>query len=178
MVSLITLLAFAMPNALNHKGCLFFGGEFVIFITVTSFIFPVAIMAWAYWRIFLVAHAHAVRIQAMVPSNQPVAQGERHTKMKGELKAAKTLTIIMGTHIICWCPLFIYFLVVSFCKDCNGPETLVVNYIILVLRYCNTLANPIIYTGINRQFRAAIEKFVLRKRGNEDLSVTVYTQAT
>lgn len=186
MVSLITLLAFAMPNSpavTRPRQCVFFGGEFVIFIAVSSFVWPVAVMACAYWKIFLVAHVHAIRIQAMqVTSSNPEQprNGERQTKFKGELKAAKTLTIIMGTHIICWCPLFIYFLVVSFCEDCRRSNNVIAHYIILLLRYCNTLANPIIYTGINRQFRAAIKKFVLRKRGNEDLSVTVYThtQAT
>lgn len=186
MVSFITLLAYAMPNSpavTSPKQCVFFGGEFVIFIAVSSFVLPVAIMACAYWKIFLVAHVHAIRIQAMqVPSNNPEQprEGERQSKLKGELKAAKTLTIIMGTHIICWCPLFIYFLVVSFCEDCRRSNNVIAHHVILILRYCNTLANPIIYTGINRQFRAAIKKFVLRKRGNEDMSVTVYThtQAT
>ncbi|XP_020912674.1 5-hydroxytryptamine receptor 1A-alpha [Exaiptasia diaphana] len=188
MVSLILLVSYAVPSspANTSKACLFFGGEFVILVTVASFILPVCIMAWAYWNIFLVAHAHARQIQAMVPSNQQLPQNNTEggdtrpqVKMRGELKAAKTLTSIMATHIYCWCPLFVYFLVISFCPQCRSdPASKISNYIIMVLRYCNTLANPIIYTGINRQFRGAIKKFVLRKRGNEELNATVYTQPT
>ncbi|KXJ23463.1 hypothetical protein AC249_AIPGENE7243 [Exaiptasia diaphana] len=104
MVSLILLVSYAVPSspANTSKACLFFGGEFVILVTVASFILP--------------------------------------------------------------------------CR--SDPASKISNYIIMVLRYCNTLANPIIYTGINRQFRGAIKKFVLRKRGNEELNATVYTQPT
>lgn len=186
LVSVILLLSFAMPNssANTTNSCLFFGGEFVIFVTIASFILPVCIMTWAYWNIFVVAHAHARQIQAMVPSNQGLPETPQgiprpQGRMRGELKAAKTLTSIMATHILCWCPLFVYFVVISFCPTCRRHNaSKVANYIIMVLRYCNTLANPIIYTGINKQFRGAIMKFILRKRGNEDLTVTVYSQGT
>lgn len=186
MVTLILLLSYAVPNSpayTSANSCLFFGGEFVIFVTIASFILPVCIMTWAYWNIFLVAHAHARQIQAMVPSNHQLpetSQGDSRpqVRMRGELKAAKTLTSIMGTHILCWCPFFVYFVVISFCSKCRlHSASKIANYIIMVLRYCNILANPIIYTGINRQFREAIKKFILRKRGNEELAVTVYSQA-
>ncbi|EDO32643.1 predicted protein [Nematostella vectensis] len=163
--------------------CLFFGGEFVIFITVTSFVAPVGVMIFAYWRIFKIAHRHATRIMAMIPRSQNNNTSEenesrhRHVKMSRELRGAKTLTIIMCTHIICWSPLFLFYLVDAYYPGRNRKVSLVANYIILVLRYCNTLANPIIYSGINRQFRAAILKFVLRKESREGLGVTIFTNS-
>ncbi|EDO35635.1 predicted protein, partial [Nematostella vectensis] len=135
-----------------NNACLYFGGRFVIFITVAGFVVPVSVMVFAYWKIYKIAQRHAAHIKLTTPREQDDKK-RRHTKMKRELRGAKTLMIIMCTHVLCWFPLFLFYMVDAYCPRCDRKAAVVVNYIILVLRYLNTLANPIIYTGINRQFR-------------------------
>lgn len=152
------------PGEKKDESCFFAGPQYATFVTFASFVLPVAVMVFAYWNIFKVAQVHARRINSMQLTPSDPA-GSLHSKrvIKRELKGAKTLTIIMGTHFICWCPLFVFFLVYTYCQSCRGNALDVTNYIILVLRYCNSLTNPLIYSGINKQFRAGIKRFLFRR---------------
>ena len=162
----------------DNESCLFVGREYVTFITVASFVGPVGVMTISYWNIFLVARAHARRIESLPMQGYYGGSGQSKRRMKRELKGAKTLTIIMGTHFVCWCPLFVFFLVYTYCPACRGNTMRVVNYVILFLRHFNSFSNPLIYSGINKQFRAAIKRFVLH-RGNsiEELQTTAATRS-
>lgn len=158
--------------------CVFVGRGYVTFITLASFVAPVCVMAFAYWNILLVARTHARRIDSQSIQSDPDGSGRSKRRIKRELKGAKTLTIIMGTHLLCWCPLFVFFLVYTYCPSCRGNTMEVVNYVILFLRHCNSFANPLIYSGINRQFRAGIKRFVLRRNESmEELQTTAATRA-
>lgn len=162
----------------DNDSCLFVGREYVTFITISSFVAPVGVMAFSYWNIFLVALTHARRIDSL--SMHGVHDGSGHSKrrIKRELKGAKTLTIIMGTHFVCWCPLFVFLLVYTYCPSCRGDTMKIANYVILFLRHFNSFSNPIIYSGINKQFRAAIMRFVLRRSDSiEELQTTAGTRA-
>ena len=162
----------------DTESCLFVGREYVTFITVASFVAPVGVMVISYWNIFLVALTHARRIDSLSMQGYSEGSGPSKRRMKCELKGAKTLTIIMGTHFVCWCPLFVFFLVYTYCPTCRGDTMRVANYVILFLRHFNSFSNPLIYCGINKQFRAAIKRFVLhRGESIEELQITAATRS-
>ena len=181
LVSCSTLLSLVTPNK-NSEDTLFFGPEFVTFVALASFIIPLTTMIVSYWKIFRVARYHARQIASFQPRVQldlgsEPRQGNSRMRFKRELKGAKTLTIIIGTHILCWSPFFIQLLVWSYSSCCRGHSMQILNYVSLFLRYCNTLANPIIYCGINRQFRSATVRFILRRRNMEALDLTGFTHS-
>ena len=164
------------PENEEDERCMFIGREYVTFISLASFVFPAAVMSVAYWNIFLVARMHARRIQSQSLPND--SMGSKRG-IKRELKGAKTLTVIMGTHFFCWCPLFVFFLVYTYCPSCRGKSMDAINYVILFLRYCNSLANPLIYSGINRQFGADIKRRLFRRDEYiEEMQTTAATQRT
>ena len=145
----------------------------MMFVTFASFVVPVGVMAFAYWKIFLVARTHARSINSQAIPSDPDGSSNAKRGIKRELKGAKILTVIMGTHFVCWCPLFVFFLVHTYCSSCRGKTMLVTNYIILFLRYCNSFANPLIYSGINKQFRAGLKRFLFRRGDSmEELQTT------
>ena len=153
-------------KTLTPTKCFFMDRTYVTFITFASFIIPVSVMVAAYGKIFAVARTHVRRIR----SNEPAVAGQQaKTRIKRELKGAKTLTIIMGTHIICWCPLFVSLLIYTYCPSCWNKAMETMNFVVVFLLYCNSLANPLIYSGINRQFRAAIKRFVLSRNDAVEL---------
>ncbi|KAM3925291.1 sphingosine 1-phosphate receptor 5 [Leptodactylus fuscus] len=88
------------------------------------------------------------------------------TLRKGALKKSqkymallKTVTIVVGTFIGCWLPLFVLLLFDVSCEVNACPVLLKADYF-LGLAMINSLLNPIIYTLTSRDIRRAILKLV------------------
>ena len=147
------------------------------FITIATFVNLVCVMTFVYWNIFIVAGSHAREIDSQSTQCDPERSGHTKRRLKRELKGGKTLTIIMGTHFLCWCPLFVFYLVFTntFYRKQRQLQLLILLF--FFLRYCNLLFNPLIYSGINRQFRAGIKIFLLRRNESiEELQTTAATR--
>ncbi|CAI9549962.1 unnamed protein product [Staurois parvus] len=71
----------------------------------------------------------------------------------------KTVTIVVGTFIGCWLPLFILLLFDVSCEVNSCPILFKADYF-LGLAMINSLLNPIIYTLTSRDIRRAILKLV------------------
>ena len=80
-------------------------------------------------------------------------------RFRMETKAAKTLGIIVGCFICCWCPFFTMYLITAFCDECI--PTLAFS-IIFWLGYCNSAINPFIYAMFSREFRNAFKKILCK----------------
>ncbi|XP_063921632.1 octopamine receptor beta-2R-like isoform X2 [Zophobas morio] len=76
-------------------------------------------------------------------------------KMKREHKAARTLSIIMGTFILCWLPFFLWYVSISLCTTCECSDTVV--GILFWIGYFNSTLNPLIYAYFNKDFREAFK---------------------
>ena len=101
------------------------------FITIATFVNPVCVMTFVYWNIFIVAGSHMRKIDSQSTQCDPEGSGHTKRRLKRELKGGKTLTIIMGTHFLCWCPLFVFYLVFTNTFLQVTKTTRVVNLVIL-----------------------------------------------
>ena len=94
----------------------------------------------------------------MLPGDGDVQRSERK-RMKREHKAAKTLGIIMGAFILCFCPFFLWYVITTMCGDaCPYPP--VVGSMLFWVGYLNSCLNPLIYAYFNRDFRTAFKKLL------------------
>lgn len=187
------------------------------FAITAGFFLPLIILVINYSLVFKVAFTQAKKLQllksaAMEPAelsendanleSRPsvVSMGriERKTRRSilRELKATKTLAIVIGTFIVCWLPFFIIMFVVQFCTNCLGnihptARQFVATVFVYVLPFLNSAVNPIIYSSFNSDFRSAFKDIFLRvcairrwdsyanrsSSGDEEVSVVTFFQS-
>jgi hypothetical protein len=90
-----------------------------------------------------------------------------------QIKATKTLAIVVGVFIVCWFPFFVIYLTFQYCgNECFDKGRLspqaklaLLNIFVYVLPVSNSAANPIIYSCFNLEFRQAFLKIFYKMVG-------------
>lgn len=185
------------------------------FAITAGFFLPLTILVINYSLVFKVAFSQAKKLQ-LLKSASAMEPGEisetdcrtdarpsvgrverkRRKSIVRELKATKTLAIVIGTFIVCWLPFSIIMFVVQFCADClvkihpKGRQFVAIVFV-YVLPLLNSAVNPIIYSSFNSDFRTAFKDIFLRvcvvrgrdsythrsTSGDEDVSVVTFFQS-
>lgn len=125
--------------------------EFYIPIVVAFGCFlPLIAMIVMYGRIYYVARSQAVKLG-------------NYSK---DIKAAKTIAIVIGSFLLCWLPFFLFTLSVYLLLCCSAPrqrpELIPGTRAVKWMAYLNSCLNPIIYTCLNRPYRSAFYKMFMR----------------
>lgn len=179
------------------------------FAIIAGFFLPLTILVINYSLVFKVAFTHAKKLQLLKsnagelaescendvnresrPSVVSIGRMERKKRRSilRELKATKTLAVVIGTFIVCWLPFFVIMFVVQFCSNCFSPHPTVVIVFVYVLPLLNSAVNPIIYSSFNSDFRSAFKDIFMRvyalrrwdskshrsSSGDDDVSVVTF----
>ncbi|XP_045910189.1 trace amine-associated receptor 13c-like [Micropterus dolomieu] len=124
---------------------------------IFSFIVPITVIIVLYMRVFVVAvsQARAMRSHiAAVTHQQPV----KITTKKSEMKAARTLGVVVLLFLLCLCPYY--------CVAVTGQDNLLSASsaaFVLCLFYSNSCLNPVIYALFYPWFRKSIKLIVTLK---------------
>ncbi|XP_059198345.1 trace amine-associated receptor 13c-like [Centropristis striata] len=122
-----------------------------------SFLGPVTVIIVLYLRVFVVAVSQARAMRSHVAA-VTVQQSVKITVMKSELKAARTLGVVIVVFLICVCPYF--------CVALTGQDTMLnasSAAFVICLFYFNSCLNPLIYALFYRWFRKSIKLIVTLK---------------
>ncbi|KAM4560716.1 trace amine-associated receptor 13c-like, partial [Fundulus diaphanus] len=112
----------------------FITATFDLFIT---FIAPITIIIVLYMRVFVVAVSQARAMRAQVTAVKlPLSVA---TANKSELKAARTLGVLVLVFLLCFCPYYCFSLAG---KDSFSSTTM---FVVYHLFYFNSCINPMIY---------------------------------
>ncbi|CAF1007653.1 unnamed protein product [Adineta steineri] len=139
----------------------------------TSFYIPLIIILFLYGRIFITARKHSHELQKLESIIKRLHSDEKfvieNTKWNRNIKAIRTLGIVVGVFIACWLPFFIMYLGLAYCDyKCLNPNieryiTWIGKFLFFVLLniyhgivgYANSFCNPMIYAFSNKEFRNA-----------------------
>ncbi|XP_032422625.1 trace amine-associated receptor 13c-like [Xiphophorus hellerii] len=122
------------------------------FDLIFNFILPVTTIIVLYLRVFVVAvsQARAMRSHITVASFHSETSGTK----KSELKAARTLGVLVVVYLMCYCPYYCYSLVgISLT---NTPYSFSLFFLCCV----NSCLNPVIYALFYPWFRKAVKVIV------------------
>ncbi|KAM9710580.1 trace amine-associated receptor 13c-like [Menidia menidia] len=118
---------------------------------VLNFVFPVTVIVVLYMRVFVVAVSQA---RAMRSRITVVAVRCAVTSKKSELKAARTLGVLVVVYLLCFCPYYGYSLF-----EVNVTGTSYASVLVFIF-YLNSCLNPLIYAFFYPWFRKAM-RFIL-----------------
>ncbi|EDO35292.1 predicted protein [Nematostella vectensis] len=123
-------------------------------VTISCFIIPLIIMTGSYMKMFTTAR-HQIKKMILTVQGKP-----KRFLLSKEIKAAKTVAVVIGGFVICWCPFFVLNLMYGLCEACRPLPTesiLVAKW----MHYVNSVLNPIIYACMNKDFRKAFKKHLM-----------------
>ncbi|XP_026150773.1 trace amine-associated receptor 13c-like [Mastacembelus armatus] len=122
---------------------------------VVTFIAPVTVIIVLYMRVFVVAVSQARAMRSHITA--VTLQRSVTVTTKSELKAARTLGVLVAVFLMCLCPYYC----VSYAGDTalSGSSAAFVLY----LFYCNSCLNPLIYALFYPWFRKAVKLIVTLK---------------
>ncbi|XP_026150496.1 trace amine-associated receptor 7b-like [Mastacembelus armatus] len=135
---------------------------------ILTFILSITVIVVLYMRVFVVAVSQARAMRSHITT--VTVQGSRKvTAKKSELKAARTLGVVVGVFIICFCPYY--------CVSLADQETLFnasSAAFVICLYYFNSCLNPLIYAFFYPWFRKCtkvIVTFQILKSGSSDTNI-------
>lgn len=141
---------------------------FAIFLFITIFCIPLCIMCFSYICIY---RAAVGQLSKMSCNGHMLSMGEeekrkflnaeRRKRFYKELRITKTLAITVSLFAIAWAPYLIMTLLETFYAHIPIPTSF--EAVVLWIPYVNSFANPLIYTGINKEFRKALKKLLCSK---------------
>ncbi|XP_028400230.1 octopamine receptor 1-like [Dendronephthya gigantea] len=134
-----------------------------LLVTGFSFLLPLGTILFAYANIFKAAKAQVQRIRrSCLPNSRESNRNKRH--FDKELKATKTISLVIGAFLACWLPFFVLSILSQYCTKCTISFEVVI--IVKWLHYANSALNPIIYSMHNRDFRATLQSILFNKNSH------------
>ncbi|XP_029012054.2 trace amine-associated receptor 13c-like [Betta splendens] len=121
---------------------------------VISFIIPISSIIVLYMRVFVVAVSQARSMRSHVAAVK-LQRSLTVTVQRSELKAARTLGIVVAVFLMCYCPYF--------CVSLSGYNITMAsstNTFMNILLLLNSCFNPVIYAFFYPWFRKAIKVIV------------------
>ena len=137
-------------------------------VTILAFIIPLLVLVIMYTRVLRIALSHRIRINAR-DERKAETEGKKQGRLSllRELKATRTMAVVVGAFVFCYIGYFVLLLRASICLEwksqirCQGFR----NEAIMVtsfqwIRYFNSCLNPFIYAVMNGDMRKAFKRFV------------------
>ncbi|XP_031146305.1 trace amine-associated receptor 7a-like [Sander lucioperca] len=120
---------------------------------VLSFIVPVTVIIALYLGIFAVAVSQARAMRSHITAVTLQLSVTPKAK-KSELKAARTLGVLVVVFLMCFCPYYCFFIAG------DSLLTALSASFVIYLFYCNSCLNPVIYALFYPWFRKAVKLIV------------------
>lgn len=130
--------------------------ELTVFLFIFYFFVPVNILVIAYAKIFKEVRRNMRRVYTL---QLDMKSKSAFSRFKKEIKAVKTLAVVIGMFFVMWLPFFTTTTIRAF----KGDEFIQgwVQRLTLTLAYANSGCNFVIYALMNAQYRKAFSQVLM-----------------
>lgn len=169
---------------LIYNDCLNINKSFNTFLAAAGFFLPLLILLAMYSFVFHAALEQERKVKKLYPSF-----GKRHPKRSKlistplfllDLKATKTLVVVVSSFVICWFPFFVIFLVAQYnpmliyrMPASYRPTVMLI--CVYLLPNFNSCCNPLIYACLNKQFRKRMKTMLFPRRSRNRTSKSFFS---
>ena len=133
---------------------------FANIVNIVNFLLPTVVVCALHFKIYQIAQAHAHHIRRFTTLSENSNGGTPITSerkaISRNIKAAKTVAIIVFTFLICWMPYNLVSLVKGFWVSLKIPWQ--VQPGLQLLAFANSAMNPFLYAYRNREFRESFRR--------------------
>ncbi|NWH60489.1 GP119 protein, partial [Geococcyx californianus] len=140
-----------------HEKCSFFGVfQPAYMLTVFCFgFFPALILfIYLYCDMLKIASAHVQQIREV--EHAGLVGGCPPARTTSDMKAMRTVAVLIGCFMLSWLPFFIASIVQTICLECF-PYKVIESYLWL-LGLCNSLLNPLLYSYWQKDVRLQLSR--------------------
>lgn len=131
-----------------------------IFCLAAVFILPYTFIIYAY--------ANMLKGIKNARQQRQLAQNSRNQQRSNERRWSVVIFITMGIlYLVCWLPWFTLTLIFAVDPFFNSDELNTISHVFIVVRYCNSVLNPVLYTFFKKDFFVAFKQVILRRRREE-----------
>lgn len=132
--------------------------KYMVYFNFFGFVLtPLVIMFLIYLYIYMIVRQQLIKIAALERTNQ-TDQRKQSLNFSKEVKAAKSLAVVIGMFAVCWLPIHILNSITLLCKGENCQYHLNLLLAAILLSHINSAINPFLYAIGNSQFQVAFKK--------------------
>ena len=146
-------IAFLKGMIPRSTGIWYYQPGYQLLVFFSSFVLPLTGISYCYFHVF----KEVSRQQHRILGGQPLPDS---AGSPADVKAIRTIAIVILMFVICWCPFFIVVLVNGFC---NCVTNMYLISFVKIMHYSSSALNPVIYvwrnTGYRKAFITALNKF-------------------
>ena len=172
LLASLGLVPFGDAIGVTPPSCLNQNKIFYTMAAVVAFFLPLLILMVMYSLIFRIALYHFKK-QNAITMVDPVSRKQLHYSAYKDLKATRTLFIVVTTFVICWGPFFVLFQIDQYQPTTLqnlGFKTQTVLKVVFftILPYANSFFNPLIYACFDKIYRRSFRKILLKMIGRSE----------
>lgn len=87
-------------------------------------------------------------------------------KRKSERKVTRMVVIIVLVFVLCWLPFFTFNIVNTIFTIPENQTTAGVYFVLIILTYVNSCANPILYAFLSENFKQSFQRVLCFRKAN------------
>ena len=149
---------------------------FSTFLLIAEVLLPTVIISLVYIRIFIIAHKRQKMLRNGELGERPDNQNQRSVFLQ-DVKVIRMLLVVVGVFMVCWLPIIIYTKMI-YSWQLKNPiafsfsdlrQELIIQLVVLLFPYFNSLCNPAIYALLDQKYREAFKRVfqaIVRRRRN------------